>query len=117
MSKTSIRKGSRPFFDDAHFPQGFNRSGVFTVQESALLQEYGHTLKTLVEGKLEPQNDEEKQLVNTFHNGLEPSSKIEKVWNKYLIALGPKSFFTLNSGSKAKPEVSTSEATDYDSEL
>lgn len=112
-----VRKGSRPFFDDAHFPRGFSRSGVFTVQESAILQEYGHTLKSLLEGKLHPENKEEEQLLTTFTQQLPPSTGIEKAWSKYLHALGPKSFYTLNSGSKAKPEISANDSSDYDVEL
>jgi uncharacterized protein YifE (UPF0438 family) len=117
MNKTSVRNGSRPFFDDINFPRGFSRSGMFTVQESAILQEYGHTLKSLLEGKVEAENEEEKQFITTFSDAQEPTTCIEKAWTKYLKALGPKSFYTLNSGSKAKPVITESEPTNFDVDL
>lgn len=117
MSETSVRNGARPFFDDINFPRGFSRCGIFTVQESAILQEYGHTLKSLLEGKIKAENEEEKQFVNTFNDATEPTTNIEKAWAKYLKALGPKSFYTLNSGSKAKPVITESDSTGFDQDL
>lgn len=39
-----------PFYDDAHFPRGFSKSGNFTIIESELLTQVGKRLFMLEQG-------------------------------------------------------------------
>lgn len=116
MFKTTIRKGSRPFYDDKHFPRGFGRSGTFTILESDIMQEYGHTLKALFEGQLLPENEEEIEFINAFKEVNEPANSLHRAWSKYIQATQPKSFFTLNSGSKNQTENTAPESSEEDDE-
>lgn len=117
MSNTTIRVGAKLFYDDKNFARGFSRSGLFTVQESTKLEQYGHTLKLLLEKQIAPENEEEKQFVTRFETGALPETEIEKIWAKYLKALGPKAFYTLNSGSKNNSGISASDSSEYSLEL
>ena len=35
------------FYDDKNFPRGFNRSGVFTISEASVLENYGRSMRAL----------------------------------------------------------------------
>ena len=52
-----------PFYDDAHFPRGFSKSGNFTIVESELLTKIGKRLFMLEQGLSKPENAVEKQFV------------------------------------------------------
>ena len=45
-----------PFYDDAHFPRGFSKSGNFTIIESELLTQVGKRLFMLEQGFSNPEN-------------------------------------------------------------
>ena len=109
MSKTNIRKGDKPYFDDANFPRGFNRSGEFTITESLILNDYGNTFKRLFDGSLMPENDEEKQFVKVVNRELAPNSQYEKTWMKYIELVAPKKFYSLNGRHKPIPDTDSSE--------
>lgn len=114
MNSTKIRCGVYPFYDDVHFPKGFSRSGEFSILESKILTDFGQTLKSLHYGVLMPDNDEEKRLI-AVANGEQPAvSQIEKTWIKYLRAIAPKAWHTLNGKSKTPVATDSSE---YELEL
>jgi len=98
-----LRKGNRPFYDDRHFPMGFNRSGDFTIPESKLLTEYGLTLQQLTEGSLPAESEDESHFVQVFSGQAEPLNAIEKVWLKYLKVTSPQAYVSIYG--KNKPEV------------
>lgn len=114
MISTTIRKGSRPYFDDIHFPRGFSRSGEFTVVESMLMNDFGYTLKCLHDGVLMPENVEEKRFIDVVTGTQEPQSQIEKTWMKYLRASMPKTFLMLTGSSRGS---SGFESSEYELEL
>lgn len=114
MISTTIRKGSRPYFDDIHFPRGFSRSGEFTVSESILMNDYGHTLKSLHDGILMPENEEEKRFIEVLNGSQEAQSQVEKTWLKYLRASMPKTFMMLTGTNKSSSSLGSSE---YELEL
>lgn len=53
-----MRKSIR-FHDDVHFPKGFNRKG-FTIKEAAILDNYGLTMKGLLDNSLTAESEEER---------------------------------------------------------
>ncbi|KZN69108.1 DUF413 domain-containing protein [Pseudoalteromonas luteoviolacea] len=75
---------SKSFYDDLNFPQGFSRSGHFTLLESELLQQHGHLLKSLHDEKLAPVNTYQRKFVEMLKNKRPPENRIEKIWHKYL---------------------------------
>lgn len=105
MTPTSIRQGATRFYDNLKFSRGFAKSGDFTLAEEEILTFYGKTLLGLETGELQAINEEEKRLVKVAHFEVEPESKIEKTWLKYInLARGRKTFHTLNG--RNKPEAS-----------
>ncbi|WP_299018055.1 DUF413 domain-containing protein [uncultured Photobacterium sp.] len=72
------------FYDDKNFPRGFNRSGVFTISEAMLLENYGRTMNGLASGILEPVSESEHQFVAEIRGQLDVRSDFAKCWMKYL---------------------------------
>ncbi len=72
------------FYDDKNFPRGFNRSGVFTISESTLLENYGRTMSRLYSGEIEPMSEIERQFVAETSGQLNVQSDFAKCWVKYL---------------------------------
>ncbi len=78
------------FYDDKNFPRGFNRSGVFTIGEASILENYGRTMSALQEGKLTPIDESEKQFVAEISGQQEIYSDFGKCWRKYQTQTGSK---------------------------
>ncbi|KLV04055.1 hypothetical protein ABT56_15645 [Photobacterium aquae] len=72
------------FYDDKNFPRGFNRSGVFTVNEAQLLENYGRTMRGLAEGSLSPETPAEQEFVAEVKGDTELQSNYAKCWMKYI---------------------------------
>lgn len=100
-----MRKGSRDYFDDKHFPMGFRRSGDFTISEAKLLTEYGLTLKHLTSGAISAESEQEQHFIKVISGNVDPKSDIEKVWLKYLKVTSPKVHVSIYGHSK--PEIDT----------
>ncbi|MBQ4814420.1 DUF413 domain-containing protein [Pseudoalteromonas luteoviolacea] len=75
---------SKSFYDDLNFPQGFSRSGHFTLLESELLQQHGHLLKGLSEKRLSPVNTYQQRFIEMLVSKRPPENRMEKIWFKYL---------------------------------
>ena len=75
---------NQKYFDDQHFPRGFNRSGYFTIKESELMVNCGRTMKGLFEGKLIAQNEEQMKFVDEINGRRELQSDYALCWAKYL---------------------------------
>ncbi|WP_018692554.1 DUF413 domain-containing protein [Algicola sagamiensis] len=74
---------NRRFFDDANYPQGFSRSGDFTIQESSILENFGAAFKELEEGKRTPATKDEEHFLKVCHGEAEAEMDEERVWMKY----------------------------------
>jgi uncharacterized protein YifE (UPF0438 family) len=72
-----------PFYDDAHFPRGFSKSGDFGIAEAELLTTVGKRLFMLEQAICEPQNQVEEQFVQMCTTQTQSQSKIELLWKKY----------------------------------
>ncbi|WP_064609192.1 DUF413 domain-containing protein [Photobacterium sp. J15] len=72
------------FYDDKNFPRGFNRSGVFTITEARLLEDYGRTMRGLYDGTLTPVSNSEHQFIAAIHGELNIQSDYAKCWLKYI---------------------------------
>ncbi|OEF11043.1 DUF413 domain-containing protein [Aliivibrio logei] len=77
-----MRKNIR-FYDDLHFPKGFNRKG-FTVKEAEVLNYHGVTMKGLLNGSLIPNSSIEKQFIDDVKGGNKEASLFVKCWLKYI---------------------------------
>lgn len=72
------------FYDDKNFPRGFNRSGVFTVSEAQLLENYGRTMRALTDGSLAPQSEVEAEFLAEVSGEKDMQSSLAKCWTKYV---------------------------------
>ncbi|MEJ2766409.1 DUF413 domain-containing protein [Photobacterium sp. MCCC 1A19761] len=72
------------FYDDKNFPRGFNRSGVFTISEATLLENYGRTMAGLASGAMAPISDSESQFLAEIRGETEANSNFAKCWLKYV---------------------------------
>lgn len=72
------------FYDAINFPHGFDRSGVFTRNEANMLTNCGYVIKQLTEGRLEPENVYQTNMLLVIRNEIPASTEIEKLWLKYL---------------------------------
>ncbi|MEW6990753.1 DUF413 domain-containing protein [Colwelliaceae bacterium 6441] len=92
-----------PFYDDAHFPRGFRKSGNFTIAESELLTHIGKRLFMLEQGFAQPENSVEEQFFQfckaQIEGPLEGQNSVELLWQKYKNLTKFKPFHSLN-GSK-----------------
>ncbi|MDM7861573.1 DUF413 domain-containing protein [Alteromonas sp. ASW11-36] len=73
----------RMFSDPKNYPYGFSRSGDFSINESKALSQYGCLMAALVDGKIEPETDEDHEFLKAAYGQQEPKTAIEKAWVRY----------------------------------
>lgn len=73
----------RVFSDPKNYPYGFSRSGDFSINESKALTQYGCLVSALVDGELQPENDEDRGFIEAAFNHKEPETAAERAWVKY----------------------------------
>ena len=93
---TSMRKSIR-FYDDVHFPKGFNRKR-FTIREAAVLEHYGLTMKGLLDGSLMAESDAEQLFLRGVKNEDKSVSLFVQCWLKYSELISKKSKLHLLCG-------------------
>lgn len=94
-----FRNGVHPFEDEQHFPRGFRKSGVFTIEEADLLTIYGHTMQQLAAKELQPLTKLERHFVKVVTRGARPTNFLEITWQKYIAnSTGKKSESTMIVG-------------------
>ena len=84
------------FYDDAHFPHGFRKSGDFSIAESELLTNVGRRLFSLVQGHRKPENQVEEQFVEMCQSKMPGQTKVEILWLKYKALTKYKPFHPLS---------------------
>lgn len=82
MEYQSFVSGRR-FFDNIHFPRGFNRSGIFSVKEAEILTSTGVLIRQLAEGEVEPVDDAQVSMQKVVLGSKDPETTLEKLWSKY----------------------------------
>lgn len=97
------------FMDKKNFPYGFARSGMFTKNQTLVLERNGVAYTELANGTRTPVTEDEKNFV-AFCKGDKPAeSEHEKVWKTYLSQIGRKvSYLSMETG-KHKPAADLSE--------
>lgn len=85
--RVNVRKQQINFYDDLNFPEGFRRSGVFTILEAEFLTQNGMLMQALYDGRVAPESDEEVEFVEAIQNRQSSQQLSVKVWNKYLLAV------------------------------
>jgi uncharacterized protein YifE (UPF0438 family) len=73
----------RMFSDAKNYPYGFSRSGDFSISESKALSEYGCLIAALVDGQIEPETNEDHELLAAAFGKKEAEGAAEKAWVKY----------------------------------
>jgi uncharacterized protein YifE (UPF0438 family) len=73
----------RVFSDTKNYPFGFSRSGDFSISESKALSQYGCLIVALVDGQIEPETNEDDNLLAAAFGNKEPEGAAEKAWVKY----------------------------------
>ena len=76
-------KTDRNFYDDEHFPYGFDRSGEFTLNQAQLLTKHGHAYKALAFSEREPVTEVEREFVDFCRSRKKAESIHEKTWKRY----------------------------------
>lgn len=102
------------FYDDKNFPRGFNRSGVFTINEATLLENYGRTMSGLANGTLLPASDSEQQFLAEVRGETAPSSHFAKCWLKYVFKITHKVKSYTLCASQRKPASNDHDDADND---
>jgi uncharacterized protein YifE (UPF0438 family) len=87
---------AEPFYDDAHFPHGFSKSGGVSIAESELLTQVGKRLFMLEQSLCTAENQVAKQFVKMCATQFEGQSKVEVLWQKYKCLTRQKQFHALN---------------------
>lgn len=59
-------------------------SAIFSMEEIAILEEWGHWFQALTTGELEPFTERQKAFVAVARQERDPFSTEETAWNKYL---------------------------------
>ncbi|MGR6830795.1 DUF413 domain-containing protein [Aliivibrio wodanis] len=95
-----MRKSIR-FYDDINFPKGFNRKG-FTIKEAIILDNYGLTMKGLIDNSLIPDSKEEELFLLGVKNEDKSVSLFVHCWLKYLDLITTKPKFHTLCGSKSR---------------
>ncbi|PSU35750.1 DUF413 domain-containing protein [Photobacterium lutimaris] len=72
------------FYDDKNFPRGFNRSGVFTIGEAQILENFGRTMRGLADGSLIPETVNEQEFLADISGSREIQTSYAKCWSKYV---------------------------------
>ncbi|SMY16534.1 DUF413 domain-containing protein [Photobacterium aquimaris] len=104
------------FYDDKNFPRGFNRSGVFTISETSVLENYGRSMRALFDGTTQPIDDSEVQFLAEVQGQQEAVSEFGKCWIKYLNHTSHKTrSYTLCVSQRAHTTGSYGEDDDSDS--
>jgi len=85
--ETTIRRGKSPFYGDHAFSHGIARSGYFNYRESQELEDFGYTLSALLDGTLQPDNEEELKFVQDMKSSEPSNIYAVKLWKKYLDCL------------------------------
>ena len=75
---------NRKFFDDEHFPYGFDRSGEFTCRQAQLLIERGYAYQELAAGRREPVTMLEKDFVRYCQGDKPAATEDEVTWGRYI---------------------------------
>ncbi|MBQ4837230.1 DUF413 domain-containing protein [Pseudoalteromonas luteoviolacea] len=100
---------SSNFYDDINFPNGFNRSGHFTIQESEMLTLVGRRLFILEQGIEAPANQVEELFLQTIDGSKQSDTRIERLWQKYKKLTQKRCIHTLSSTSKPSNQDSYSD--------
>ncbi|AEE21657.1 DUF413 domain-containing protein [Paraglaciecola chathamensis] len=73
----------RVFSDPKNYPYGFSRSGDFSISESKALSQYGCLITALLDGRIEPECEEDISFLAVAKGEKDPSTTAEKAWSKY----------------------------------
>lgn len=79
-----LQRSATDWFDNAHYPYGFDRSGDYSIKEAEFLSGYGARLLSLTQGSSQPESDQEQQILAVIKGLQQPESFAEKTWMKYL---------------------------------
>jgi uncharacterized protein YifE (UPF0438 family) len=98
MSQEKSFQTTARFYDDANFPYGISRSGDFTRQQSALLEQFGVALKALCDGTREAATAEEQRFLEVCQGQQPAESEIERTWISYLTAINRRNEYISHTG-------------------
>lgn len=116
LDKTTLLKSV--FSDPKNYPYGFSRSGDFSIAESKALSAYGCLIAALVDGKIRPETDEDKQFILAAHGEIEPQDTTQRAWVKYQKRINrPKACSIYSSKKSATNEADDDDVSDIDDDL
>lgn len=75
---------SQSFSDAEHFPYGIKKNYNFTQMEADVLTRCGFKMMQLINGNLEPENEDQTRLIQVVKGQIKPLYHIEFVFLKYL---------------------------------
>ncbi|MFT5758335.1 MAG: hypothetical protein ACI9LM_003074 [Alteromonadaceae bacterium] len=89
----------KEFYDDGHFPRGFQKSGEFSVVEAEVLISVGQRLFMLEKSFYKPENQVEEQFVKMCKSNIAGQTTVELLWQKYKTLTKHKAFYRLNEST------------------
>ena len=87
----------KKFYDEKNFPNGFAKSGEFTIVEARLLEEHGIALRHIAQKNKSDSNTLQiEKLLEYTESTVGAKEKIEKIWKKYemITTSRPKTIFS-----------------------
>lgn len=106
----------RIFTDPKNYPYGFSRSGDFSINESKALSQYGSLIAALVDGKIDPETDDDHGYLEAAFGKKEPETIAERAWVKYQRRINRPKLGSIYGGKPADLD-DDDESIDEDSEL
>lgn len=113
MGEDNSFQVERKFWDDAHFPYGFSRSGDFTLEQAALMEAHGHAYVALSSGERKPITKMEEHFVAFCKGDKEATNSHEKAWSRYSEKINcPKRRYSLTATVSKDVPIAESELED-----
>ena len=71
------------FYAEDRFPYGLSRSGEFTCEQVALLENHGAAYQALHEGLSKPTNEEERDFLKVCQGVKDAATSHERTWARF----------------------------------
>jgi uncharacterized protein YifE (UPF0438 family) len=104
ITRDSLAK--KMFSDAKHYPYGFSRSGDFSIAESKALQQYGCLIAALVDGDIEPSNEEDQAYIDCALGNQQAQTSAQKAWLKYQSRINRPKYGSIHGTKKASTDSS-----------
>lgn len=103
------------FYDDKNFKRGFSRSG-FTIREALILETYGRTMQSLLNGVVVAESEAELRFVEQVQHQPAAISEFAQCWLKYQNKINFKPKYYTLCGTQRSSDDSSDDHSDSSSD-